>query len=125
MEVAGSSPAVPSMKKEKEMKTLTVVVRDDLNPGLQAAQAVHAMREFTAKHPETDLDWFQTSKNLALLQVPNEEELENVLDVLSRHGVEHVEWREPDRNNELTAVAVAPEGNRYLSTLPLLLRKAA
>ena len=107
------------------MKTLTVVVRSDLAPGLQAAQAVHAMREFTAQHPEIDLDWFQTSKNLALLQVQDEDQLLNVLDVLSRHGVKHVEWREPDRKNELTAVAVAPEGNRYLSTLPLLLRQVA
>ena len=44
-------------------------------PGLQLAQACHALREFAAVHPEADAAWHKGPNNLVVLWFKNEPEL--------------------------------------------------
>ena len=101
---------------------LYLVTRQDLSPGQQAVQAAHAMREFSARHPEIDRHWYTTSNTLAFLATPNEEALWKLLNRAAERGLAAAPFHEPDRGNELTAVAFGPECGRLLSHLPLALR---
>lgn len=100
---------------------LYIVVRADLKPGLQAAQACHALRLFVEEHPEIDRAWYANSNNLVLLQIPNEAELLELHKSLG--DIPSSLFREPDVNDEATAIAIAPSGRRSISNLPLLLRE--
>lgn len=103
-EAAGSSPA-PRVEK------LYVVVRRDLEVGLRTAQAGHALIGWV-------MEYGRPPDNLVVLAVPSLEELHRVYDRC--RDVRMVGFHEPDLNDELTAVAVGPEGWRALSSLPLL-----
>lgn len=46
--------------------------------------------------------------SLVLCGVPTERHLANLLYKLEDKGIPHIHFREPDRNNELTALATAP-----------------
>lgn len=100
---------------------LFIVVRTDLLPGLQAAQACHALREFGQEHPELDAQWFSTSKTLVLLGVPDEQALELLSARAKERLVPLAKNHEPDLGGSLTAVALAPEARSLVRTLPLLL----
>jgi peptidyl-tRNA hydrolase len=103
---------------------LYIIVRSDLSPGLQAAQACHALRLFTEEHPEEDKKWYTESNNLVLLQVPNETELLALKERAEADGIPASLFREPDVDNEATALALGPEGRKLLCNLPLLLKAA-
>jgi peptidyl-tRNA hydrolase len=102
------------------MKKLYIIVRADLEPGMQLAQACHATRQFAAEHPELDRTWFETSNNLVALQVANEQAL---LDLIERaNGLPVAPFREPDLGNEVTAVAMGSSASPLLGQMPLALR---
>ncbi len=101
---------------------LYIVVRNDLAPGLQAAQAVHAKELFTHEHSELNAEWYEKSNNIVLLQVPSKEELVALAYRMTTQSIQTSLFREPDLGNEPTAIAVGPDGARLLSTLPLALR---
>lgn len=105
------------MRPEK----LYLVTRRDLPLGQQAIQACHALREFTAQHPEVDLQWYLTSNHLALLEVPDETALSLLAEKANREGIKFSLFREPDRGDELTAVAFEPGAKRMLRGLRLAL----
>lgn len=98
---------------------LYVVVRGDLEPGLRAAQACHAQRQFAADHPEADLEWFENSNTIVLLEVPDIEALANLAFTLDRRNIKHARFIEPDLGHELTAIAIAPEGRSLCRRMPL------
>lgn len=100
------------------MEKLYVVVRNDLPPGLQTAQACHALREFAHRFPELDRRWFESSNNLVVLQVPTLGDLEGLVAI----GSLVAPFYEPDLGGELTAAAFGD--GRLLSSLPLALRAA-
>lgn len=105
------------MRKAK----LYLVVRSDLPPGQQAVQAAHALQEFNhAFHPQA-MKWHATSNHLALLAVPDEGALAHLLRKAHGQRVAAVGFREPDRGDELTAIAIAPEGKQLTRRLPLAL----
>lgn len=54
------------------MEKLYVVVRADLSPGLQIAQACHACRAFQAEYRDLEESWYTTSNTIAVLSVPSE-----------------------------------------------------
>lgn len=87
---------------------LYVLVRDDLSPGLQLAQAVHAATAFAQRHPERSA----STENAVILAVPDEATL------LSYATDDGVLFREPDLGDEATAFATVSEGSAY-SSLPL------
>jgi len=104
---------------------LFVVVRSDLEPGLQAAQSGHAIVAFQHSYSSKYEQWHESSNNLVVLSAGSKEELAKIAYDLSCKGVDVALFREPDLQDELTAIAVAPEGGKYLSTLPLALNLAA
>lgn len=98
---------------------LFLVTREDLSWDQQAVQAAHALREFVREHPEVDRCWYETSNTLVLLVVQDEWALERLVEQAQWKGVPFAGFREPDRQNELTAVALGPSGSRLCQRLPL------
>jgi siroheme synthase (precorrin-2 oxidase/ferrochelatase) len=98
---------------------LFLVSRQDLAPGLRAAQLCHAIRAFTEEHPTVDREWFTTSNTLVLLETVNEEELRRVVSSVRAEGIPVSEFLEPDLGDALTAIAVSPRGRHLLRRLPL------
>jgi hypothetical protein len=85
---------------------------------------MHALRQFTAEHPEIDKVWFEQSNYLGLLSVQNEEELARLLEEASQQGIQASAFREPDIDNQMTAIALSPgpKSKKLCSRLPLALR---
>lgn len=104
------------------MKKLFLITRQDLCHGQQAVQAVHAMREFVQHHPVEDRSWYEESNTLALLAVPDEVSLLHLLKQAELQGVAAAGFREPDRENELTAIALGPAARKLCSKLPVALK---
>jgi hypothetical protein len=101
------------------MNKLYVIVRSDINPGLQLAQSCHATEQFHRDHPE-----LATWKNIVCLQAPSKEELARITDQAKVAGCVSSAFFEPDLDDELTAVALSEDAKRILSSLPLALRAA-
>ncbi len=101
---------------------LYVVIRSDLEPGLQLAQGCHALRLFTAEHPDVDGPWYSQSNNLACLAVPDEDGLKRLCRLAEREGISHSRFHEPDLGDSLTAITLAPEATGLVGSLPLALR---
>lgn len=85
-----------------------VLVRSDLAPGLQLAQAVHAATAFALAHPERA----SSTPNVVVLAVPDEAALLSFADSAG------VVFREPDVGDEATAFATVSDSTRF-SCLPL------
>lgn len=104
-----------------------VLTRADLSPGQQATQSAHAAFIFSVEHPLLMERWFQESTYLVLLSVPDEVSLAAYSVKLREAKIVCSVWREPDLDNGLTAVAVAPSlaAQRLLANLPLTLRESA
>ena len=93
-----------------------MVVRTDLSVPEQACQAIHAAHE-AARH-----FYFDNIPVLVFLQVPGECELLAVRDLMRRHRVKHILFREPDFDDIPTSVATGPlrRGDRkWFSSYPL------
>lgn len=99
------------------MSRLYVIVRNDIPPGLQLAQACHATREFGKHYPFIDV-----GENLVVLQVPNESELRSVVEAC--HGFMVAPFHEPDLGGEMTAVAISGAAKGRLRRLSLALSAA-
>lgn len=99
-----------------------LVTRDDLPAGQQAVQAAHALTEFTMTHMALTKAWYESSNHLAMLAVPNEGALTALLKAALKAHFKVVPFFEPDRNDELTAIALEPEARDFLKGLPLALR---
>lgn len=100
---------------------LYIVVRNDLGPGAQIAQSVHAFREFIEEHRETEKTWYQESNTIVILAVKDEPELKSLMATCSDLRLPCSSFREPDRNNEFTAIAIGPSEitSKILAHLPL------
>lgn len=103
------------------MKKLFLVTRRDLSEAQQAVQAAHALRQFGHEHPDVDRDWFETSNTLAFLCVADEQALGVLHERAVDRDVPVAAFREPDRANELTAIAIGPAGKNLTKGLPLAL----
>ncbi len=101
---------------------LRVVTRRDLSLPTQAVQSAHAAIDFQHAHPKEATDWQTKSNYLALLTVANEEELYKLIDKATIRGIKYTIFREPDINNEITAIAFEPcdASRRLTSGCPLL-----
>jgi hypothetical protein len=101
-----------------------VITRSDLEPGYQAVQSMHALRQFTAEHPEIDREWFDKSNYLGLLSVSNECELVRLIEQAASYDIKFSIFREPDIGDEITAIALAPgpKAKKLCSNLKLALR---
>ncbi len=83
------------------MKKLYVIVRKDLSISQRAVQAGHAVAEFLLHGPFSR--W--SNGTLIYLGVKGLNQLENIKRNLQRDGIVYIEFKEPDLNNETTAIA--------------------
>jgi peptidyl-tRNA hydrolase len=106
---------------------LFLITRRDISPGYQAVQSCHALRQFTAEHPEIDSEWFSASNYLALLSVSDEVALMKLITKADEAGLRWSAFREPDVGGKITAIAIEPhpETARLCKNLPLALRELA
>lgn len=88
-----------------------MITRKDISPGYQGVQGMHAAIQFGMEYPTTNKEWFEKSNYLGFLSVPNEEELISLAEKANRLGIECSIFREPDIDNQATAIALAP-GNK-------------
>ncbi len=80
---------------------LYVIVRKDLAHSQRAVQAGHALAAYLLHSP--NFRW--KNETLIYLGVKGLKQLENLKRKLELQGVPYVEFREPDLNNEVTAIA--------------------
>ena len=106
---------------------LRIVSRRDLPIGTQALQSGHAAIDFQYQHPVEAKEWQNKSNYLVFLTVADEEELIKFITKANLSGIKHTVFREPDLNNQITAVAFEPsEASRKLtSSCPLLGKEAS
>lgn len=95
---------------------LYVVVKQALLAGLKIPQALHAFRAFQTAFPVLENYWHQEHNNIVVLQV---EDLEALTGRLEAANLRLAKFREPDRDDELTAICVEPNAQRMLSNLAL------
>ena len=110
------------MKQINPTEKLRVVSRRDLPIPYQAVQSGHAAIDFQHEHPELAKEWQTKSNYLAFLTVADEEQLIKLISKAILTGIKHTVFREPDIDNQITAVAFEPsEASRKLtSSCPLL-----
>jgi hypothetical protein len=101
-----------------------VIGREDLGAGYMSVQAIHAAIQFQHDHPEFASAWHQQSNYLGFLSVNSEEELQNLIDRASAQNIPISVFREPDIDNQITAIALAPcrQSKKLCSQLPLALK---
>lgn len=101
------------------------MTRKDLSPGYQAVQPSHALSRFAIQHYNTFKEWQKNHKNLVILSVNNESELYDLLNKATMNGLKVSWFKEPDIDDQLTAIALEPNDLTYriTSSIPLALRE--
>jgi hypothetical protein len=107
------------------VERLIVVTRDDLPAAAQAVQSVHAALAFAAYHSALAGAWMANSNTLALLSVPDEAALADLVERARFHGLRISLFHEPDLGGALTAIALEPAARRICRALPLALAPPA
>ena len=104
---------------------LVIITRRDLHPGYQAVQSAHAGIDFQHEYPEIAKKWNTQSNYLIILSVENEEQLFLCLEKFKHYNLKTTSFREPDIDNQLTAIAVepGPRTKKLTSRLPLALKE--
>jgi hypothetical protein len=95
-----------------------VFVRIDIPLPQQLCQAVHAAHEAGIHLASKDSD----ISSVVVCSIKNEQELLKVEDKLAQHSIKSVMFREPDVDNQATALATEPipaSLRRFLSSYPL------
>ena len=87
---------------------LRTITRSDLPIGYQAVQSAHAAIQFQHEYPEEAKEWYTKSNYLIFLSVKDENELKNFIRKLENERVKFSVFREPDINNQITAVTLEP-----------------
>jgi peptidyl-tRNA hydrolase len=107
------------------MLKLFIVVRADLDPGLQMAQAVHAAVQWVIEGPDLSSIWHRKSNNVVVKHVPDEAALLALADKAEDRRCVVERFQEPDLANAVTAVAIVGTGaNALLRELPLAFQSA-
>jgi Peptidyl-tRNA hydrolase PTH2 len=86
---------------------------------------MHAAIDFCYQHPKVASEWQSQSNYLAVLSVPTERDLHSLIIKLEKRGILYTVFREPDLNNEVTAVAIEPhaELRKITGGFPLMLKE--
>lgn len=95
-----------------------MLIRKDLSKSQQAIQGGHAVAEYLLR----DRLSFWNNGTLIYLAVEDEKDLKSWGEIFDLMGAWWVPFREPDRNNELTAIAtfLDKEEQKVVSGLRLL-----
>jgi len=97
------------------------MVWGDIAPGLQMAQACHAMAAFAAAYPEECASWHADGNNLVCLSVPGEGELRALAAKALVRGCLATVFVEPDLGGQATAAALTGQAKGMLRPLRLAL----
>jgi peptidyl-tRNA hydrolase len=103
---------------------LYVIGREDLGAGYMSVQAMHAAIQFQHDHPEHASTWYKQSNYLGFLSVANEAELNQLIEKVASLDIQCSIFREPDIENQITAIALAPgpKSKKLCSRLSLALK---
>jgi peptidyl-tRNA hydrolase len=101
------------------------VVRKDLPPGLQLSQSCHAALHFMREHRDITEEWMSISDYIVILNIENEKELMQLVDKAKEHDIKVSIFREPDVDDQITAIALEPgiKSKKLCSNLPLALKE--
>ena len=69
---------------------------------------MHSAIRFQYEHPQLATEWYQQSDFLCFLVVKDEPTLQSLLDQAIQLRIEIAAFREPDLDNQLTAITLAP-----------------
>ena len=102
---------------------LRIVIDNTLKPGQQLAQACHIMREWSAVHPDLDERWYKDSNYLVCLSA-SPDQLKQLMENCEQQSVPWAYFKEPDYENKITGIALAPcdQARKLTSQFPLALR---
>ncbi len=80
------------------------------------------MREWSEFHPDIDKEWYKSSNYLALLSVENEKDLLSLLERAEKRNILCSYFREPDLDDEITAIVLEPglDSRRLTSHIKLM-----
>lgn len=109
------------MSEIKMGDKLYVIVRGDIPPGRQVAQACHGMRQFYEEHPVIDREWFAKSNYIVVLNARDEIHIFEMMEEVVRKDVNFSIFREPDMNDEITVIVLEPSARsaKICRKLPL------
>lgn len=93
-----------------------------MSPGYQGCQPLHALAEFAQHYPAKFFTWQVNQKNIVLLSTKDEQSLINLFDKIEG---EKVLFKEPDINDQVTAICFCPTEKdcKATSKLPLALKE--
>ena len=101
---------------------LYIITRADLTPGARAAQSCHTLHTFIHEHPDYDKEWSESSNNLVVLEMQDEQALQELWGRAQAAKIPSSFFREPDFDNALTGVAMGHQGAFLVSSTRLALR---
>ena len=87
---------------------LYVIGREDLGGGYMSVQAMHAAIQFQHDHLEYAKLWYENSNYLGFLSVSDESMLLELIEKAKSQDIHISVFREPDIDNQITAIALAP-----------------
>lgn len=95
-----------------------------MSAGYQAVQGMHAAIQFQFEHQELARYWFEKSNYLGFLSVANEYELHQMIEKAIAQDIKFSIFREPDIDNQITAIAIEPgaKSKKLCANLKLALR---
>lgn len=107
------------MSTSPVISKLYVVVRQDLSPGAQIAQSLHAFREYVREHPESEKNWYLSSNTIVILGCYDEHELRLLVRDGKKRGLKVSVFEEPDFEFAMTAATFepGPKTSEFLSHL--------
>lgn len=88
--------------------------------GLQAVQSTHAAIDFIFQHPDRAGPWHE-SNYLVQLTTQDEDELRELITKCEESFLAHTVFKEPDLDNQITAIAIEPSPltQKIVKKLPL------
>jgi hypothetical protein len=91
---------------------------------VQLAQTIHAVADFAEELPQFFKSWKTNSNYVVSLATQDELSLEKYYHKLLNIGAPVIAFREPDIDNQLTAICFygLPEYRKIVSSLPLALK---
>lgn len=97
------------------MRKMYILTRNDISSSYAAAQGGHALAQmYEEGKTENWRNGYLIYLSLPYSQIPE------WIWKLEKEEIPHAIWREPDQNNEITAIAAYPENGNIFKKLKLL-----
>jgi hypothetical protein len=84
---------------------MTIIVRDDLEPGYKVVQSAHALADFAVKFDHEFKQWQLGSNYLCCLEA-SKDKIDKILYKLKDLNIKYEVFKEPDIGSQMTAVAI-------------------